>query len=232
MRHILFMPMLAVCFCLLIEAGEVQGGESSHAAVRQYPPRPYNRQLYRNPVPQLQPPKAVTTTYEYSLTAAEAVKVRVMEPPFDFDDKGRVKQYTPEELKTLKGDDPADQKLTGYKGRFSDLKVGDVVQISFSHPRVVAAKNKEEGDNRRIEWTAAGQLQGTVLKLNDGDAKELTVKVTVTSWQQPGVTPVKPALPAGNKITIPPAERQATVIVIQTRAPEEEKPGQKKSLKK
>jgi hypothetical protein len=81
---------------------------------------------------------------DYELQAIDDVKVRLAQPPAQFDDKGRVKKYTAKELKELKGDDP---KLPGYQGEFGDLKQDQVVQVTLvkkkDAPRVPAKKTKD-----------------------------------------------------------------------------------------
>jgi hypothetical protein len=67
-----------------------------------------------------------TSTVEY--TSTDDVKVRLMEPPPAFDDKGNIKKRTKKELDELKGDpkDP-DFKLPGYPAAFTDLHQGGMV---------------------------------------------------------------------------------------------------------
>jgi hypothetical protein len=65
---------------------------------------------------------------DVELTATEDVKVRLLYPPPQFDDKGKIKKYTPKELKELKGPDP---KLPGYTGEFSDLQQDQIVQVTL-----------------------------------------------------------------------------------------------------
>lgn len=64
---------------------------------------------------------------DYELTTAEDAKIRMANPPAQFDDKGRLKRYTKKELKELKGDD----KLPGYPAEFSDLKQDQIVQVTL-----------------------------------------------------------------------------------------------------
>jgi hypothetical protein len=60
--------------------------------------------------------------------AIEDVKVRMLNPPPKFDDKGRIRRYTAKELKELKGED---KKTPGYPAEFSDLKQGQYVQVTL-----------------------------------------------------------------------------------------------------
>jgi hypothetical protein len=70
--------------------------------------------------------KDKTTDVEWQ--SIDDVKVRMLNPPPKFDDKGRIKRYTKKELNELKGDD---KKTPGYPAEFSDLKQGQYVQVSL-----------------------------------------------------------------------------------------------------
>jgi len=77
---------------------------------------------------QMYQPESVTRDVE--LQTIEDVKVRMLTPPPQFDDKGHVKKYTAKELKELlkelKGPDP---KLPGFQAEFGDLHEGQIVQV-------------------------------------------------------------------------------------------------------
>ncbi|HLN30871.1 MAG TPA: hypothetical protein VK395_24235 [Gemmataceae bacterium] len=66
------------------------------------------------------------------LQAVDDLKVRSLQLPADFDEKGRPKRYTSKELHELKGD----PKLPGYTSDFDSLKPDQIV-------RVYLAKKKE-----------------------------------------------------------------------------------------
>lgn len=174
MRHI-FMTLLALGLLLLETNGASQG-------------------QVRKPNPQQQM-QGKSTDYEF--VVPESVKVRTLEPPPpEFDEKGKLKKYTPEELKAMKGTDPADQRLPGYKLAFNELRVGDVVQVSISKPKSApgaapAPKPKKDGEGDGEEkttkaapaaaptqWTPVSQMQGTIARFNDGPTKEVTVRVS------------------------------------------------------
>jgi hypothetical protein len=58
----------------------------------------------------------VTQHYkEFELRSADKIEVRWQNPKTEFDDKGNPKEYTKDELKKLKGDDP---NKVGYAGTF------------------------------------------------------------------------------------------------------------------
>ncbi len=67
-----------------------------------------------------------TTQKEVEWTATEDAKVRMKNPPPQFDEKGRVKRYTAKELKELRGNDKI-----GYPAEFSDLKSGQIVEVTL-----------------------------------------------------------------------------------------------------
>ena len=77
--------------------------------------------------------KVATVTTDYTMTySSQAGKVRTFDLPPVYDDKGKPRKYTKAELQALKGDDPAEKKLPGYKADFSEMKVGDYVEVSIS----------------------------------------------------------------------------------------------------
>lgn len=130
----------------------------------------------------------VTKAQDFDFTATEDIKVRVPNPPLQFDEKGRAKKYSSEELKQLKGDDPSDQKLPGYKSDISNLKEGSIVQVFLGKPRTkssltttgtAGSKGKDsDGDDGKHEWVYAGAIQGKITKLLAGSTTTFTVQVT------------------------------------------------------
>jgi hypothetical protein len=91
-------------------------------------------------------------TRDFELQPSDDMKVRLLQPPADFDVKGRPKKYTAKELKDMKGSDP---KLPGYAADFDSLKPDQVVKVylaakkdahkSTAHARV-KAKGKDAED--------------------------------------------------------------------------------------
>ena len=76
--------------------------------------------------------KVVKEYKEVDFHAADGVKVRTLNPPTKFDDKGNPKVYTKEELKELKG---KDADLPGYEAKAEDLKVNDTVKVTLARPK-------------------------------------------------------------------------------------------------
>jgi hypothetical protein len=59
---------------------------------------------------------------------ADDMKVRLLQPPEAFDDKGHPKKYTAKELKELKGPD----NLPGYTGALEDVKTNQLVLVTLA----------------------------------------------------------------------------------------------------
>jgi hypothetical protein len=71
----------------------------------------------------------VNRTQDIEFQAEESVKVRTMDLPDQFDEKGNIKRYTKEELKELKG---KDTKLPGYESAFESLRAGQLIQVTLA----------------------------------------------------------------------------------------------------
>jgi hypothetical protein len=56
---------------------------------------------------------------------ADEVRVRLLTLPLAFDNKGKPRKYTAEELKELKGK----ENLVGYRGELDDLRVNQLVRV-------------------------------------------------------------------------------------------------------
>jgi hypothetical protein len=166
-------------------------------------------------------PAGAAQSIDYEFSVLDSAKVRLANPPVQFDDKGRPKKLTSEEMKKLKGDDAAEQKLTGIKSSFDVLKPGDVVQISFSRP-------KKPKDLENTGWTSiSGGLVGVVTNVDAGKAKSLTVRVSpngTPQFDQSGKGGDRQALLRRDapKNVIKADQRQASVIVIVDQAPDQE----------
>ena len=74
--------------------------------------------------------------------AADDMKVRVANPPVEFDDKGKPKKYTAKELKELKG--PGN--YPGYPGEFENLKVGQYVSVYLPKTKETARPKAKDKD--------------------------------------------------------------------------------------
>ncbi len=84
--------------------------------------------------------EAATKDQEVEWTAADDVKVRMANPPPQFDDKGRLKRYTAKELRELRG------KEKYYPAEFSDLKAGQIVQVTLLQKKAAPRPPKRGKD--------------------------------------------------------------------------------------
>ena len=73
--------------------------------------------------------KVVTEWVEIEIPIKETTKLRTKTPLQVYDDKGYIKKYSPEELKTLKGSNPA---LPGYEVKLDELTPGAVVEVTLN----------------------------------------------------------------------------------------------------
>lgn len=71
---------------------------------------------------------------------ADAVKVRMINPPVQFDDKGNPKTYTKDELATMKG---KDKDLPGYESTLDSLKIGDKLTVTLAAPKPAKKDDKD-----------------------------------------------------------------------------------------
>jgi hypothetical protein len=99
------------------------------------------------------------------------VKVRVMALPPRFDDDGKIKPYTDEEKKALKGENA---NLPGYEAKLSDLNAKDVVRIRLWHPmKEKAADTTSDAEKDKPKDATPGQKKSQVTEiviLNDDKA--------------------------------------------------------------
>ena len=182
-------------------------------------------------------------TQDVTITFNDVVgKVRLSDPPENFDEKGNVKRYTKAQLQKLKGDDPAEKKLPGYKSDFSEVKVGDVIQVTVSVAKKAAAakpakkaakkdadadKDKDKDDkadkpdklaakeDKDTKWVVSHQMMGKVTKLDSGGSDAgATVTIQVPA-------PRGQAYAGGGMRNqkMDPEKYQATMIMIAQRAP-------------
>ncbi len=122
-------------------------------------------------------------------------KVRTIDPPQEYDEKGYLKKPTADELKKLKGDEPAEKKMIGYKSDYSELQVGDIVQVAVSvHKNAESKKDSEKvaaedgKETKPPKWVVAGHLLGKITKIensNSESAPKVTVQVTGSQVIQP-----------------------------------------------
>jgi hypothetical protein len=66
------------------------------------------------------------------MQATDNIKIRILNPPADFDAKGKPRRYTSKELKEMKG---PDTKRPGYTADFDSLKPGQIVNLYLPRPK-------------------------------------------------------------------------------------------------
>lgn len=137
-------------------------------------PRPTTPPRKPNTNPNQPQPRDVTVNNDYIVTFAEKGKVRLMDEPLAFDEKGQRKKHTADEIKALKGDTPAEQKLVGFKADYSDVKVGDTVKVYLSTFKPnKKKKDAEKSPGKKDEEKAADKKDE---KKDDADKKDADKK--------------------------------------------------------
>ena len=118
-------------------------------------PRPAPRPPVRpNNQPQNQI-RQVTVNTDYTVSFADKGEVRLLDEPFEFDEKGSRKRLAGDDLKKAKGETPEEQKMEGFKADFSDLKVGDSVKVYLGtfklDPKKKTTTLKKESEGEKTE---------------------------------------------------------------------------------
>jgi hypothetical protein len=108
--------------------------------------------------------KVVKEQKDVDFHAADGVKVRTLNPPVQFDDKGNPKKYTKEELDAFKG---KDKDLPGYEATADSLKVGDMVKVTLAPPKF--DKNADKDSDAKKDTAKPGN-QVTVIVILSEDA--------------------------------------------------------------
>lgn len=86
--------------------------------------------------------KIATEWVEIEIPINETTKIRTKTPLEVYDDKGYIKKYTVEELKTLKGTNPA---LPGYEVKIDELTPGAVVEVTLNRSPGNKDDKKDDG---------------------------------------------------------------------------------------
>jgi hypothetical protein len=110
------------------EAQALTQAEADYArAVAQKNPQAASQAMQNIAVHQRNLYKVEQKSQEVEVPTLDDVKVRIPTPAVVFDDDGKIKKPTSEELKKLKGD----PSLPGYPGEFSSLHAGQKVTITL-----------------------------------------------------------------------------------------------------
>lgn len=81
--------------------------------------------------------------HRLELQAADDMKVRMLFPPVEYDEKGRPKKYTKKELDDLKG---PDKKLPGYPAEFDNLKPEQTVEVYLAKTKTAPRPKGKDKD--------------------------------------------------------------------------------------
>jgi hypothetical protein len=87
----------------------------------------------------------------------------LLQLPVEFDDKGKPKKYTADEIKALKGDNP---KLPGYEGKLENLKVGMLVKVALGRvPVSSSAADKDKASKEELVKDTKDSTHKTEVKI-------------------------------------------------------------------
>lgn len=95
--------------------------------------------------------RPTVTRKQYILDVADDVQVRAMQLPMQFDDMGKPKKYTSEEIKELRG---TNARLPGYKRDYDSLRPGQIVTVSFRQVQPAApapVKQDEQAGDKKAQ---------------------------------------------------------------------------------
>src|SRR5262249_10568647 len=87
--------------------------------------------------------KTVTHAKEIEFDVLAEVKVARAKLEVEYDDKGNVKEYTPEELKKKR-----DAELPGYTAKVEDLQFGQTVKLYLTKPKTTPKKATSKKDDK------------------------------------------------------------------------------------
>lgn len=113
--------------------------------------------------------KVVTEKKDVDFRAAEDVKVRTVNPPVAYDEKGNVKKYTKEELKELKG---KDTNLPGYESSLDRLQTGQYVKVTLARPKEPSKSDKDADKDTDKDKTADKKAEVTLILVKSDDGTD------------------------------------------------------------
>ena len=125
--------------------------------------------------------------------AEENVKVRTAELPEQFDEKGKVKKYTREELRQLKG---KDTHLPGYESSFESLKEGQLIEVTLATHQAKKLATAGPGDGKEkaaldkaVEKDKEKDKSSLDKALDKDGEKHKQVRLIVIMKENPGAIP-------------------------------------------
>ncbi len=134
----------------------------------------------------------VTRYQDVEFQAEESVKVRTMDLPEQFDEKGNIKKYTREELRQLKG---KDTNLPGYESAFEALKEGQLIQVTLAahhakKPATTSGDAKEKLTlDKALEKDKEKDKSSLDKALDKDSEKHKQVRLIVIVKENPGAVP-------------------------------------------
>jgi hypothetical protein len=176
-----------------------------------------NRGGVRNPGVQ------VTTTHvDLELGADDATKVRTDFLPEIFDEKGKPKKYTKDEVAALKGG----SSLPGFKAGYDDIKQGQVVRVVFGKKDEEKKKDDEKKDDKDKKndqpkpiSLPVNELLGKITRV-EGTTKKFVVRVEIKTLANPIVAALNNIKNQDkDKDQEIPVDRIVALVVIETPDP-------------
>jgi hypothetical protein len=165
----------------------------------------------------------VTTTHiDLELEADDATKVRTDFLPEIFDEKGKPKRYTKDEVAALKGG----SSLPGFKAGYDDIKQGQVVRVVFGKRDEEKKKDDEKKDDKdkkndqpKPVSLPVNELLGKITRV-EGTTKKFVVRVDIKTLANPIVAALNNASNKDNdKDQEIPVDRKVALVVIETPDP-------------
>jgi hypothetical protein len=113
---------------------------------------------YQMQMVQKQANNETTSPKTVEMKAAEGMKVRLMNPPLQFDDQGNIKRYTTKQLAALRGK----SKWPGYyPGDMDMLKAGQVVEVYVSKSSIPPPTKTKGAPKRKADLEAEAAAAAT-----------------------------------------------------------------------
>jgi hypothetical protein len=108
-------------------------------AIQQAQPKDRFKLSYDYQIALFKKQQDLLTAQDIDIRAVDTVKVRTVDPPMEFDDKGFPKVWTNKELLALK----AGSRLPGYPSMLEYVRVGQDVQVYLLRPKMVRKKGDD-----------------------------------------------------------------------------------------
>jgi hypothetical protein len=93
-------------------------------------------------------PKINTVKKDFEFQADPKARVRLLNLPQEFDERGKPKQYTQAELRELKGPNTT---LPGYQSTFEDLHPGQIVKLSVASAKKTSIVPPAANKNKDVD---------------------------------------------------------------------------------